>query len=67
MSAKAKKYSGFKEKLFFVVVGDSFSQDDLDNYTKRKVKALQTNAKIITIKNLERVLSRMTAYPNPLL
>ena len=79
MSAKLTKYSGFSEKLFFIVANDSFSQDDLDNYIKRKnfrimfwknnnrkAKTLQTDAKIITMKSLERVLDNMEAYPNPL-
>ena len=79
MSAKLKKYSGFKERLFFVVAGDSFSQDDLDNYIKRKnfrikfwetdkkPKTLELNERIITIKSLEQILSDMKTYPNPLL
>jgi hypothetical protein len=66
MSAKLKKYLGFKEKLFFVVANDFFSQDDLDNYTKRKVKVLQDNAKIITIGSLKHMLSTIESYPNPL-
>jgi hypothetical protein len=79
MSAKLKKYSKFKEKLFFVVVSESFSQDDLDNYIKRKnfrilfwknnnrkASSLQANAKIITIKTLEQIIDNMKAYLNPL-
>ena len=67
MSVKLNKYSGFSEKLFFVVVNDLFSQSDLDNYASRKVKLLQANAKIITFDSLKRILSEMKAYSNPLL
>jgi len=79
MSAKLKKYLGFKEKLFFVVAGDSFSQDDLDNYIKRKnfritfwrnnnrkASSLQANARIVTNKTLEKIISDMKTYLNPL-
>jgi len=80
MSAKLSKYSGFLEKLFFVVVSDSFSQDDLDNYTKRKnfrikfwknnnrkAGTIQTNSRIITIKTLKQILKGMKSYQNPVL
>lgn len=78
VNAKLSKYSGFSDKLFFVVASDSFSQDELDNYIERKnfrimfwknregVKTLHKNARIITIKTLGQVLNDMTAYPNPL-
>lgn len=79
MSAKLSKYSGFLEKLFFVVASDSFSQDDLDNYitrknfrikfwknNNRKAEILPVNSRIITIKTLEQTLSGMEAYQNPL-
>lgn len=67
ISAKLRKYSGFKEKLFFVVAGDLFSQKDLDTYVFNKRNILPINAKIITIKSLERILDEMRVYPNPLL
>jgi hypothetical protein len=67
INVKLNKYSGFKEKLFFVVASDSFSQADLDTYMIKKTKVLPKNAKIITIKSLGQVLSDIKAYPNPLL
>ena len=67
MSAKLIKYSGFLERLFFVVANNSFSQKDLDLYMNKKIRVLPKNAKIITIESLEQVLSDMKTYPNPLL
>jgi len=67
INLKLNKYSGFKEKLFFVVVGDSFSQADLDVYVVKKKKVLSQNAKIITIEGLKEILGYMEAYSNPLL
>ena len=55
------------KKLFFVVVGDSFSQADLDVYVVKKNKVLSQNAKIITIEGLKEILGYMEAYSNPLL
>src|SRR3989338_2682871 len=67
MSAKLIKYSGFLERLFFVLANNSFSQKDLDLYMNKKIRVLPKNAKIITIESLEQVLSDMKTYPNPLL
>lgn len=66
MSAKLSKYSSFKERLFFVVANDSFSQTDLDSYSIRKKKILPMNAKIITVNSLEKFFLEMKAYFNPL-
>lgn len=66
INVKLNKYSGFKERLFFVVVSDFFFQTDLDTYVIKKTRALPKNAKIITIKSLEQILSNIKAYPNPL-
>ncbi|MFA5791606.1 MAG: hypothetical protein WC884_01045 [Candidatus Paceibacterota bacterium] len=66
MSAKLSKYSGFKERLFFVVANDSFSQIDLDSYSIRKKRILPMNAKIITVNSLEKFLLEMNTYFNPL-
>src|SRR3989338_7377681 len=66
ISAKLNKYSGFNERLLFVVASNSLSQVDLDTYMMKKTKIIPKNAKIITIQSLEQAVSQMKAYPNPL-
>ncbi len=67
INAKLRKYTGFNEKLFFVVIGGSFTQEELDSYTNKKIRVLSSNMKIINMRTLESLISKMTAYPNPLL
>ena len=66
MNLKLDKYLLFKEKLFFVVVGESFSQADLDAYAVKKIKALPLNSQMVTIDSLKNVLDTMKSYPDPL-
>lgn len=67
MNVKLNKYAGFKERLFFVVVSNSFTQVDLDSYVVKKTKILPENAKIITLDSLELMLQGMQTYPDPLI
>ncbi len=66
INLKLNKYSGFSERLLFVVVSDSFSQFELDQYVISKIKVLPKNNTIITIKTLEEIINPMQVYPNPL-
>ena len=66
INIKLNKYSGFNERLLFVVASNSLSQVDLDTYMMKKTKIIPKNAKIITIQSLEQAVSQMKAYPNPL-
>ena len=65
ISAKLGKYSNFKEKLFFIVVNDLFSQKDLDDYVSKKTKVLPNNAQIITKASLLEIIDAMGAWPDP--
>ncbi|MDP9249549.1 MAG: hypothetical protein M3M85_03525 [bacterium] len=67
MNVKLNKYSGFKERLFFVVVSDALIQTDLDSYVTKKTKILPNNAKMITLDSLELMLQGMQTYPDPLI
>jgi hypothetical protein len=66
INIKLNKYGSFKDKLYFVVAGDSISQKDVDKYVLDKTKKLPPNSQIITVKNFESLIRNMQVYLNPL-
>ena len=66
INIKLNKYSNYKERLFFVVAGNSFTQEELDAYVLNKTRRLPALSEITTIERLKMLVNKMTAYPNPL-
>jgi hypothetical protein len=65
INLKIGKYTKFPHKLFFVIGNDAFSQQELDTYTANKRKALPQYCRIINLKELESLITPMTAYSKP--
>jgi len=65
INIKIDKYHNFPHELYLAVANPIFKQEDLDNYTETKRKALPQNARIVTLKTLLSIVGKKGIYPKP--
>lgn len=65
LNIKIKKYSNFKEKLYFVLISDNLSRKDLELLTRRKKIKLSDKMSVVMINDFIDLLKNMSCYENP--
>lgn len=66
LTAKSRKYSGFKELLYFVVQSNSITQTDIQNHNLGKVGQLLPSMKLISLSNFLEEIKKFVPHNNPL-
>lgn len=66
LTAKSRKYSGFKELLYFVVQSEGVTENDILNHNLGKAGQLLPNMKLISLNSFLEEIKKFIPHNNPL-
>lgn len=62
INIKIKKYSVYKEKLYFLLMSDTLFQDEIDLFLRRKKIPLMSNMSLVTLEEFKRIIREIPSY-----